>query len=263
SGPSVDKCSKCMKYYFPDKREARKQVKAWMKHMKKINDMVDLFIAPSRFLRDIYIKYGIPENRIIYQDYGFKKSLMDGVTHERNSKIKFGFTGRLIPVKGISLLIDAFKKLDPEKAELLMYGNNGHDTYLKDLLERMDSVSYKGSYNNEFIASIFSGIDVLVVPSIWYENSPLVIHEAFLAKVPVITTDLGGMSELVKDGENGLLFKRNDPDDLANKMQMFVENPELLDRLIKPVTPVRDIKEDAADILKIYRKIISKTIKKK
>ena len=71
-----------------------------------------------------------------------------------------------------------------------------------------------GEFKHSRIAEIFSEIDVLVVPSVWYENSPLVIQEAFLAGTPVIASDIGGIPELVKDKENGLLFKANDDNDL-------------------------------------------------
>ncbi|MGV9206416.1 MAG: glycosyltransferase, partial [Promethearchaeia archaeon] len=101
-------------------------------------------------------------------------------------------------------------------------------------------------------------IDVLIVPSLWFENSPLVIHEGIEANIPIITSDLGGMAELVKHGKNGLLFEPRNPDDLHRKMKRFIHEPELLTLLTQKVTKVRTIQEDARDLEKIYYSLINK-----
>ena len=108
------------------------------------------------------------------------------------------------------------------------------------------------------LEKVLSEIDVVVVPSIWYENAPLTINEAFTASVPVITSNIGGMKELVRDGENGLLFEVGDSNDLTTKMQMIIDDPELLNKLqkgikIKSVTP---IDEHVRTIRELYRGLL-------
>ena len=95
-------------------------------------------------------------------------------------------------------------------------------------------VQWLPEYRNEdIVTEVFNHVDCLVVPSIWLENAPLVIHEALQARVPVITANAGGMAEYVQDGVNGLLFNYRDVDSLAHQMQRVVNTPALVHRLAK------------------------------
>ena len=97
-----------------------------------------------------------------------------------------------------------------------------------------------------------SDIDVLVVPSLWWENAPLTIHEAFLSKTPVVTSDIGGMKELVQHGVNGLHFKAGDAADLASVLRGLALDREALRKLEPDPAVVRDIREDAVSMLARY-----------
>ena len=255
SGPSIEKCTECNMKYFTSEVHANHEIQRWLKRLSEVNKKVDLFIAPSRFLRNIYIRHGIPEEKIIYMDYGFNKDLINGVKKVPSEKIRFGFLGRIIPVKGISHLIDAFNEVDHSKAELNIFGRlPSSSIYLKNRCEN-SAIHFKGGYHYKDISKVLSNIDVLVVPSIWYENSPLVIHEAFVANKPVITSNLGGMSELVKHEKNGLLFEHGNVEDLKEKMNIFIENPNLIEKYSQK-TYVRSIQEDVAAIENLYFKLI-------
>ena len=95
-------------------------------------------------------------------------------------------------------------------------------------------------------------LDVLVVPSRWYENAPGVIFEAFAAGMPVIATDLGGMSEFVKPGKNGLLFALDDAEDLAGRLRALIEERGLLERLRAGIKPVKGVGEYAGELIELY-----------
>ena len=97
-----------------------------------------------------------------------------------------------------------------------------------------------------------------MVPSLWYENSPLVIHEAFLAKIPVITSNIGGMAELVQHEVNGLLFEVGNIDDLKKQMERLITEPTLLKRLQLKKTHVDPISHHTNEIINLYEKIIQK-----
>ena len=89
-----------------------------------------------------------------------------------------------------------------------------------------------GEYRNQdIVPDVFNRCDAIVVPSIWAENSPLVIHEAQQSGVPVITANYGGMAEYVHHEENGLLFTHRDPESLARQMQRLADTPGLASRL--------------------------------
>lgn len=256
TGPNIEKCAKCNKKYFLSSIQAKEEVQKCLEILSNVNKKVDLFIAPSNFLREQYIRYGIPGEKIIYMDYGFDKDLFKMVKRSASQIIRFGFLGRIIPVKGIKILIEAFNKLSSPKSELNIYGElPASFQYLKNYC-RNSAINFHGSFNHEDIGKIFSNIDVLIVPSIWYENSPLVIHEGFLAHVPVITSNLGGMAELVIDGVNGLLFQPRNSDDLMEKMKKFIDNPSLIENLSQNNTKVRSIQEDVEELLIIYNNLI-------
>ncbi len=257
SGPHIEKCSECNRKYFTSHSHAKEEISNWLRMLKTINGHVDLFISPSKFLQKKYIEYGIPEDKIIYLDYGFNKELFNGIKRNPSFKIRFGFLGRIVPVKGISLLIEAFNEIDHTKAELNIYGKLPNSyMFLKEQCYN-SAINFKGSYNYNEISKILSNVDVLVTPSIWFENSPLVIHEAFLAKIPVITSNLGGMTELVIHKKNGLLFKPENVEDLTKKMDLFINDPKLIEKYSQE-TYVRSIQEDVQEIMKLYFKLVKR-----
>ena len=242
-GPAIDKCMVCAGCYTIN----RKIVQKVFKHMKESIDMIDILISPSHTLEYFFMLQGVPQNKIKYLKYGFDKNKIEykKKTFTKDSKVVFGFMGRVIPTKGIKVLVEAFKDLDEK---LYIYGGIGSE---KRFLER-DNIIFKGSYNNNDINKVLQEIDVLIVPSTWLENSPLVIQEAFLAGVTVITSDIGGMAELVKDGVNGFTFRVGDKKDLQRVILKISQNPTILNNLKDSRNDVVDIKDDAKEIIKIY-----------
>jgi glycosyltransferase involved in cell wall biosynthesis len=108
------------------------------------------------------------------------------------------------------------------------------------------------------VGRILSGLDVLVVPSRWYENQPGVILEAFAAGVPVVATDVRGMSEFVKHEQNGLLFELENEKDLAWQLRRLAEEPGLIERLRNGIAPVKTVREDVDELEKLYKSLLEK-----
>ena len=146
---------------------------------------VDLFITPSQFLRRRFIEYGFSENKLKFIPYGLYKESFTGFRKKESNRIRFGFIGTILPPKGLDILINAFNRVEDSRAELKIYGRlfpyQGFEYYPKYIksLAKNGNIRFMGSIDHEDIAEAFANIDVLVVPSIWYENSPLVIQEAF------------------------------------------------------------------------------------
>ncbi|MFN0201451.1 MAG: glycosyltransferase [Bacteroidia bacterium] len=200
-----------------------------MKETQSIVHKVNLFIAPSNYLMNRFIEdFEVPKEKILYLDYGFPLHYLSPVTPKSQEVFTFGYIGTHIPAKGIDLLIQAFSKIT-EKARLKIWGReNGQSTKnLKKLAQTCpNQVEFLGEYVNTNLANeVFANVDCIVVPSIWGENSPLVIHEAQACHIPVITADFGGMSEYVQHLENGLLFTHRDAEDLSEKMLSALHNP--------------------------------------
>ena len=129
-------------------------------------------------------------------------------------------------------------------------------TFVRQLHQRVNGrndVLFAGRFDHAQIRRIHAGLDVLVVPSIWYENSPNVILEAFACGTPVVVTGLGGMAELVSDGVNGFHFRLGDPLDLARVLQRFIDQPGLIATLRKGILPVRTDHEETEELLAIYQ----------
>jgi glycosyltransferase involved in cell wall biosynthesis len=208
-------------------------VRRRMDHIHQVCEAVNVFIAPSRYLLQRFRdEFGLPEDKLIYLDYGFDRTRLEGRSWTPGELFTFGYIGTHIPAKGINHLLEAFGHL-PGEARLRIWGRpRGTETESLKILARQlpadagERVEWMGEYRNEdIVQEVFNRCDAVVVPSIWVENSPLVIHEALQARMPVITADSGGMAEYVHHEQNGLLFTHRNPTSLAEQMQRFVDDP--------------------------------------
>ena len=247
-GQDDRKCAiRCyVRYFSGDEDEYETDASYWtgwvgqrMAHVREVCDAVDMFIAPSRYLlRQFKDDFGIPERKLTYLDYGFHRQRVEGRIRPQGEPVTFGYIGTHIPAKGVNHLIESFGSVSGNPKLRIWGRDRGVETEgLKALARNLpDSagsrVEWMGEYKNENIVSdVFNRCDVIVVPSIWAENSPLVIHEALQARVPVITAGYGGMAEYVHHERNGLLFAHRDPHSLAQQMQRLADDPKLARRL--------------------------------
>ncbi|XRP97073.1 glycosyltransferase family 4 protein [Methanocaldococcus sp. 16A] len=241
-------------FNHPEKFEKRN------KYLKSLLLKADKIISPSKFLRETFIRYGISEDKIIYSENGYNLEVFKGFKKKKNStnKIIFGFAGNVIPIKGVHVLVDAFLKVPEEKAELRIYGYyNPKSEYVKKILtkaKRKKNIKFMGRF--EDIKEPYSGIDVLIFPSIWYENCPLVLAEARATKTPVIASNLGAIPEFVKHGKTGLLFEPNNPEDLYEKIMQIIQNPKLIEKFKANIKLPRSIEEQAKEIEEIYKSLM-------
>ena len=242
SGQEDQKCAKrCYARYFGGASEDEDaDVAYWtgwvnrrMHLLREMTQSVDRFVAPSRYLRNRFRdEFGVPENKLYYLDYGFDLSRMQNRKRISGEPFTFGYIGTHIPAKGIHDLIRGYNNVTGNSILRIWGRPRGQDTAaLKSIAENLlngtsKRVEWIHEYRNQnIIQDVFNRVDAIVVPSIWVENSPLVIHEAQQARVPVITADVGGMAEYVDHEINGLLFKHRTPKSLSEQMQRFVDNP--------------------------------------
>ena len=242
SGQKDQKCAKrCYARYFGGASEDEDaDVAYWtgwvnrrMHLLREMTQSVDRFVAPSRYLRDRFRdEFGVPEKKLYYLDYGFDLSRMQNRKRISGEPFTFGYIGTHIPAKGIHDLIHGYNSVTGNSILRIWGRPRGQDTAaLKSMTEHLQSgtskrVEWIHEYRNQnIIQDVFNRVDAIVVPSIWVENSPLVIHEAQQARVPVITADVGGMAEYVNHEINGLLFKHRTPKSLTEQMQRFVDDP--------------------------------------
>jgi len=238
-------------------------------HLDKVLSQVDHFISPSKYLMQRYVaETKIPSDKITYLDYGFQTKYLTGRNRSTDS-FSFGYIGTHIPAKGIQHLILAFSMIK-SNARLKIWGRprSQYTTALQAIIsdfpkEIQERISWMGEYtNHNIIKDVFNHVDCIVVPSIWMENSPLVIHEALQSRVAVITADVGGMAEYIEHNKNGLLFKHRNIESLHEQMQSLLDNPDLAVRLGQAGylqsedKNIPDIEEHIRNIEMIYQQLI-------
>ncbi|GAB4545007.1 MAG: glycosyltransferase family 4 protein [Anaerolineae bacterium] len=224
---------------------------------------LDLIIAPSTAMRDMLVLNGVDPKRIVISVYGICPPPSPLPTKQPAPHVRFAFIGRIAYEKGVDLLVRAFDSLPSgDRAKLTLYGVPERRAYAENIQKITagnPNIILAGHLDNAEVYDTYRQIDVLVTPSIWYENSPITILEAYANRTPVISSDIPGVADLVNHEVNGLLFKRGDPLELARQMERCIEEPELLPRLSTGIRPIKTIYEDAVGLVELYRQIERRT----
>lgn len=228
--------------------------------LKSAIELPDLVLTHSSIVRDMFALHTVRDITILQNGHELSwLKTYPGKTLD--DRLRIGYVGQIIPIKGVHVLIESFKKVDPGgRVKLEIWGGLEKDPEytgrLRALIENDPSIALHGRFAHDDLGEVFSNIDVLVVPSIWYENAPLVIQEAFAAGTPVIATNLGGMAEMISHEVNGLLFERGNADDLARQLRRVIEEPGLLERLKAGIPKVKTIEEEVGELEKIYDELV-------
>jgi glycosyltransferase involved in cell wall biosynthesis len=262
SSATPAECSRCFKEIEPSAFLMRKIF--IQSHFEK----VDLFIAPSEFLRQRYVAWGVPGQKIIVLDNGTPdcRPPPPRPCAAGEPRAIFGFFGQINPYKGLLPLLTAFDYLGQLPAEvtrgirLIVHGANlekNHPNYVgavRELLARTaQRVHFAGPYERQRLDDLMAGVDWVVVPSIWWENSPLVIQEALACRRPVICSNIGGMAEKVRWGRDGFHFPIGDPFEIARLMVRLAADPGIWDRLQATMRQPTTLSQSAARHLELYR----------
>ena len=197
-------------------------------------------------------------------DYGFTP-LPRGVPNESEKRVKrplrLGFVGTLVWHKGVHVLLEAIRGLRPDAYELNIFGDPAvFPAYTAQLRAQAAGlpVHFAGAFERVAAARVYANMDVLVVPSLWLENSPLVIHEAFMSGVPVVGARIGGIADLLTDEQRGLLYAPPDsPAALESVLRGLIENPDRLGRFAKSLPRVKSMAEDAEQWEGIYADLVA------
>ncbi|MEK7620682.1 MAG: glycosyltransferase family 4 protein [Patescibacteria group bacterium] len=184
----------------------------------------NLVLSPSKFLADFYRERGLfSDTRMEILQNPMPLDQPRSREPRTSSKTQFLYVGQLEEHKGIRKLLSAIESLG-EDAELHIAGEGSLAQYVAERAELDSRISFHGFVSLDHLIKLLRRTDAVVVPSICYENSPTVIYEAYLVGVPVIASRIGGIPELVEEGETGLLVVPGDEDDLARAMREVHEN---------------------------------------
>ena len=226
---------------------------------RRVFEEITLFVAPSRSLAEEFIALGLDRSRIRVSDNGLPH-MARPARGPAGAPLRIGFVGTLVWHKGAHVLLDAVRRLASDSYEVQVHGDEKvFPDYVADLRRRADGlpVRFMGRFDQAQAMAVYGGLDVLVVPSLWLENSPLVIHEAFQAGVPVVGSRIGGTADLVTDGVNGRLYDPASPAELAAILSSLLDNPAQVAAWAAALPAVKTIEEDALAWERTYEEVIA------
>lgn len=222
---------------------------------------VGRFIAPSRFLLERFVEAGFPRERMVHADYGFPpaerasrassasaaSSASQRPPRAPGAPLRVGYVGTLSDYKGVEVFARAAERVEDGVHASI----HGHLDWFPDVAARLAAIAARcgarldlaGPFDPAQRDAVLDALDLLVVPSLWWENSPLTIHEAWQRGVPVLASDRGGMAELLAQG-GGATFAPGDDAALAALLVRAVNEPALLASWKATIPSVRPIDED-------------------
>jgi glycosyltransferase involved in cell wall biosynthesis len=224
----------------------------------------DVIISRSQFLRSAFVGAGIDDEQIVLSRQGrdFPNLTPELLAKTPSPNLRIGYLGQIASHKGVHILLAAARRLAGAPLTVRVYGDpepfKAYAAGLRRLIADDGRLELVGPCRPDDLGLVLRNIDVLVVPSLWYENSPNVILEAFAHGTPVIASNHGGMSELVQAGVNGLLFAPGDAVSLGRQLQRLLDEPDLLRRLRLGISPGRSMAEEIGELEELYRAVLGR-----
>lgn len=258
---STVRCATC----FPE--NSGQQFALRRRHFLDCFASIDGFVSPSRFLAQRFIEWGAPADRMRVIDNGLLHVPPAASPRRKRSGDEgwvFGYFGQINPFKGLSTILDAADLIAeyedlPETLKIRIHGNMVGQS--QDFIDRFEAsvakhsfLSYAGPYDNSAVSRLMSECDYIVIPSSWWENSPVVIQEAYAVGRPIICTGIGGMAEKVIDGVTGLHFSLRDHVDLVRVIEIAATQ-QMNAKLRAGLPKVPDSIEMARQYLDIFEEL--------
>ncbi|MDD1711071.1 MAG: glycosyltransferase family 4 protein [Methanoregulaceae archaeon] len=230
-----------------------------LQEIERVKNQVSAFVSPTEFLKAIFegnryrSLYRIPFG-LDYQDVRITEK-----KYNDESAVVFGYLSTPVRHKGAHILVDAFLRANMQNTSLKLFGDGRADReYYENLRSASNGdprVEFCGRYRHEDLPSILGSLDVVVIPSLWWENSPLVLLTALACGVPAIVSDLGGLTEYVQNDLNGYAFKAGDVNALAAVIRKIASSPSTLQELRARLTYPARIEEEAVMYENLYQTI--------
>ncbi len=215
------------------------------------------WMSPSHFLIGCYQQAGFPADRFTFLENGLDLERLGSYSWRPSvdGRVRFTFIGSLAWQKGVHVAVEAFREVPADRARLRIYGSlHTFPDYAACLIERHnpETTEFMGLIPNSEVGSVLAETDYLLVPSLWYENSPVVIQEAFAMGVPVIASRIGAMVEKVHEGQTGWLFTPGDSAALRQLLLRVMQGECDLPSPVGKIVPVLSMTEHAERLLQLY-----------
>jgi glycosyltransferase involved in cell wall biosynthesis len=207
-------------------------------HLHTTRD-VALFCSPSQFLIDRHQAAGMKLNRTAVVRNGIPLPAILPKQQQENAPRRFLFAARLTVEKGCQVILDAMKRMPPElNFELCVAGKGAYEDAFKEAAAHDRRIRLLGYIQGDAKTNAFRQADCLLLPSLWYENAPVVIVEAAAYGMGIIASRMGAIPEFIADGKNGLLFEPGNASALAGAMQRVITEDSLPERLAANSRPL-------------------------
>ena len=256
-----DDCARCFPSRTPNDFWLRKE--NYLNHFK----YVDHFISPSNFLLERYVDWGIPKNKIIFIENGHNHppALPARQLKKNEKRNRFGFFGQINKFKGLDIILEALNFNESPPNIVIEINGANLETQQKEFQEKvkflLNNLTEKGlvinngPYHPAQMRNRMETIDWVIVPSIWWENSPMVIQEAFSYGKPILCSDIGGMREKVSHNVNGIHVPVGNQKSWLEILSMAGSDNSLWALLRKNIYPPPSYQEVAKSHLALIKRI--------
>ncbi|OPY58762.1 MAG: D-inositol 3-phosphate glycosyltransferase [Pelotomaculum sp. PtaU1.Bin035] len=251
--------------WFPEKRylPLLRAVVSRTGFLKEMINRLDRVLAPTHLMKKVLLEYGLDPDKICYVPYGINlNNIEKPPLKSAGNKVRLGFIGTIAEHKGVHILLEAVRLLPKDvPVEISVYGKleevPEYTARIKEIAGGDGRIHFRGTFPGQEIGFVFSQLDCLVVPSVWYENTPLVIYSAQAANTPVIATNLGGMSEVIRHEINGLLFEKGDTAQLAHLIMRLCQDRNLLSTLSANAVKAKSIPAYVDELEELYSELLA------
>jgi glycosyltransferase involved in cell wall biosynthesis len=219
-------------------------------------------MALTAFVANWHLAYGFPASRMHVVPQGIRLPPRDAAQppgENGRPASSFAYIGGLARQKGVHVLIDAFNQLPPSARLRIVGDETAFPDYCAHLRSRAvhPGIEFVGRLDRDGVWQTLGQTDVLVVPSLWYETSSLVVQEAFATGTPVVAANHGALAERVQHGTNGLLTPPGDGLALQRTLQRLMDEPGLLARLRSGIQPVVELAQHLHGVERVYRQVLA------
>jgi len=233
-------------------------------YIRSMMAMVDRILVTTDFMKEKLSGFGIDEEKFIVLPFGVE--CRDGAPETprgTGKTVRFGYVGTLSHHKGVHVICEAVRRVRAAVSFTVdIYGDEdlfpAYVEKLRSIVGADTRVRFRGTFAPERLWDVLDGMDVLIIPSLWYENTPLILHSAQADRVPVVASNLVGLNEIIADGENGLLFEPGDAGGLARIIERLCDRRGLIDGLSQGARPPLSMPAYVDRLEEIYRDVVTK-----
>lgn len=263
-------CERCRggKYYYATLHRCTKgsylksavnTVEMYFQHWRGYYDLIDLFITPSAFYRDKFVEFGLPAERVVHVPNFVH---VDEFEPQYDPGEYLLYMGRLSAEKGLGTLVEAMVAVPEARLRIAGAGDYGPQVR-REIGERgLKNVALLGRKEGDDLRRLLRNCLAVVLPSEWYENGPMSVIEAYATGKPVVGARIGGIPEMVLEGETGYLFEYGDSDDLARAIRTLWERKadvaDMGRRCRRRAEEEYDVSRHYERIMEIYERVLNK-----